>query len=173
MKQLKRPEIKLPDAKVPDFLGDLCRDDLRDRHLLPLVGLLLVAIVVVPFALSSSGRATAPATGRRRGRAAAGSATPDRECPASPASAAGLRDYRRRLRPPSAPRTPSDQQYAEARGRRRAGAPAVSPGGRSRAESGDRSERRVERRLGRGGHLPADLGRHRERGRTAAARPSR
>ena len=49
----KGPEIKLPDLKVPDFLRDLYYD-LRERHLLPLVALLAVAIVAVPIALSQS-----------------------------------------------------------------------------------------------------------------------
>src|SRR4051794_27814087 len=41
----------MPDLKVPAFLVDLYWD-LRDRHLLPLVGLAIVAIVAVPFLLS-------------------------------------------------------------------------------------------------------------------------
>lgn len=45
------PELKMPDLKVPDFLVDLYWD-LRDRHLLPLVILAIVAIVAVPFLLS-------------------------------------------------------------------------------------------------------------------------
>jgi hypothetical protein len=49
----KGPEIKLSDLKVPDFLRDLYYD-LRERHLLPLVALLAVAIVAVPIALSQS-----------------------------------------------------------------------------------------------------------------------
>lgn len=54
MNMLKKgPEIKLSDLKVPDFLLDLYYD-LRERHLLPLVALLAVAIVAVPIALSQS-----------------------------------------------------------------------------------------------------------------------
>jgi hypothetical protein len=49
----KGPEIKLSDLKVPGFLLDLYYD-LRERHLLPLVVLLAVAIVAVPIALSQS-----------------------------------------------------------------------------------------------------------------------
>lgn len=49
----KGPEIKLPPVKVPGFVADIY-DDLRDRHLLPIVGLLLVAIVAVPILLSES-----------------------------------------------------------------------------------------------------------------------
>lgn len=52
MKRLKAgPELKMPDLKIPNFLVDLYWD-LRDRHLLPLVGLAIVAIVAVPFLLS-------------------------------------------------------------------------------------------------------------------------
>jgi hypothetical protein len=49
----KGPVIKLSDLKMPDFLRDLYYD-LRERHLLPLVALLAVAIVAVPIALSQS-----------------------------------------------------------------------------------------------------------------------
>jgi hypothetical protein len=54
MKRPKGPEIKLPKVKVPRFLVDLYRD-LDDRHLLPIVAILLIAIVAIPFVLSDSG----------------------------------------------------------------------------------------------------------------------
>jgi hypothetical protein len=51
VKRLKAgPELKMPKLKVPAFLVDLYWD-LRDRRLLPLVGLAIVAIVAVPFLL--------------------------------------------------------------------------------------------------------------------------
>lgn len=50
MKRLKGPELKLSGLKVPAVLKDLYWD-LRDRRLLPLIGLILVAIVAVPFLL--------------------------------------------------------------------------------------------------------------------------
>ena len=51
MKRLKKgPELKMPELKVPPFLSDLFYD-LRDRRLLPLVALVVVAIVAVPFLL--------------------------------------------------------------------------------------------------------------------------
>jgi hypothetical protein len=51
VKRLKAgPELKMPDLKVPAFLVDLYWD-LRDRRLLPLVGLATVAIISVPFLL--------------------------------------------------------------------------------------------------------------------------
>ena len=45
--------MRLPEVKTPKFLTDLVRD-LRDRRLLPLVAVLVVAIVAVPIALSKS-----------------------------------------------------------------------------------------------------------------------
>lgn len=54
----KGPQIKMPaklsELKAPAFAADVYHD-LRDRHLLPLVALLLVAIVAVPILLSESG----------------------------------------------------------------------------------------------------------------------
>ena len=44
------PDLKMPELKVPPFFADLYYD-LRKRGLLPIVGLILVAIVAVPFLL--------------------------------------------------------------------------------------------------------------------------
>lgn len=97
----KGPEIKLPDKmpeiKVPKFLADLYAD-LRDRHLLPLVAVLAVAIVAVPIALSESGSeeevpaggATAPV-----GRTSGASAGTRNVVVAR--STPGLRSYHKRL----------------------------------------------------------------------------
>lgn len=52
MKRLKAPELKIPRA-----LQDLFYD-LRDRRLLPLLALVVVAIIAVPFLLSNSGSAS-------------------------------------------------------------------------------------------------------------------
>ncbi len=49
----KGPEIKLSELKVPDFVYDLYHD-LKERHLLPLVVILLVAMVAVPVYLEST-----------------------------------------------------------------------------------------------------------------------
>lgn len=54
MKRLKGPELKLSELKVPPPLRDLYLD-LRDRRLLPLVGLILVAIAATPFLLGGGG----------------------------------------------------------------------------------------------------------------------
>jgi len=114
MKDLKRPDLKVPDVKVPGFLRDLF-NDLRDRHLLPLVGLLLVAIVVVPFALKSSGGSESGDSGA--GAAASGAdSTPAggaSHATAFTGSVTGLRDYRHRLRNLTA-KDPFKQQYTDA-----------------------------------------------------------
>jgi hypothetical protein len=59
MKRLKGPELKLSELKVPPLLRDLYKD-LRDRRLLPLLGLLLVAIVATPFLLGGSDEVKLP-----------------------------------------------------------------------------------------------------------------
>jgi hypothetical protein len=109
MNKLRGPEIKLPEIKAPAFVTDLVRD-LRDRHLLPLVGLLLVAIIAVPIALQSSAPKAPSVTGRI-GLPATGAATDQRHVVTFADSASGLRDYRRRLRNLRA-KDPFKQQYA-------------------------------------------------------------
>jgi hypothetical protein len=54
MKRPRGPELKMPEIKVPPFLSDLYWD-LHDRRLLPIVALLVVAIVAVPFLLGGGG----------------------------------------------------------------------------------------------------------------------
>jgi hypothetical protein len=115
MKDLKRPDLKMPEVKVPGFLRDLF-NDLRNRHLLPLVGLLLVAIVVVPFALKSSGGSESGDAGTGSAVSGAGASTAAGGAAHSTAftgSVAGLRDYRRRLHNLTA-KDPFKQQYARA-----------------------------------------------------------
>lgn len=104
MKRLKKgPELRMPELKVPPFLSDLYWD-LRDRRLLPLIALAVVAITAVPFLLSGGSKAP-PA------KPAVGVATPSAEREAAEAASLtvveakpGLRDYRKRL----AGRTPTD-----------------------------------------------------------------
>ncbi len=113
MKDLKRPDLKLPEVNVPGFLRDLF-NDLRDRHLLPLVGLLLVAIVVVPFALKSSGGSGSEDDGTGAPVSGAGSAPAGgAHATAFTGSVTGLRDYRHRLRDLTA-KDPFKQQYTKA-----------------------------------------------------------
>ncbi len=89
----KGPEIKLPNLKVPDFLLDIYYD-LKERHLLPLVAILLVALVALPIVLSKSSSSEAEETG-------GAIATPSAVTPTSSLvvakAAPGLREYRRRL----------------------------------------------------------------------------
>jgi hypothetical protein len=54
MNRLRDLDLKLPEMKVPLVLSDLFYD-LRERRLLPLVALLAVALISVPFLLSDSG----------------------------------------------------------------------------------------------------------------------
>jgi len=91
------PELKMPDLrslKVPTVLEDLYQD-LRDRRLLPLVALILVAIVAVPFVLGRGAEEEEPALPVVPQEAGASSANASLAVvPATP----GLRDYRKRLR---------------------------------------------------------------------------
>lgn len=132
MNMLKKgPEIKLPDLdrlKVPDFLLDLYYD-LKDRHLLPLVALLLVAIVAVPIALSQSGSEEPEAGGAAETAVATPSAVSAKSGVLVAKSAPGLRDYKRRLQRMEA-EDPFVQQY---RGKASESSSAA-PGGTSEAE---------------------------------------
>lgn len=98
MKKPKGPDLKMPDLKMPPFVSDLYYD-LRDRRLLPLVGLVLVAIVAVPFLLASSSQPKPVPVGPapKPTGASASALTVVRATP-------GLRAYRKRLRG----RTPTD-----------------------------------------------------------------
>jgi len=107
MNMLKKgPELKMPDVKVPDFLLDLYYD-LRERHLLPLVAILLVAVVALPIVLSSG-------SSDSEVESEAAIATPSTALPSSSLvvakAAPGLRDYRKRLA--GTPTDPFIQQYS-------------------------------------------------------------
>ena len=66
--ELKMPKLKGSDAKVPPVLADLYYD-LRDRRLLPLIALILVAIVAAPFLLKERADGSGgAASGRRKHR---------------------------------------------------------------------------------------------------------
>jgi hypothetical protein len=94
----KGPELKLSELKVPDFLYDLFYD-LKDRHLLPLVAVLIVAMVGAPIYFNSTHESevepSAPLPPATASTVAAGgpsgTITVARSEP-------GLRDYRRRLK---------------------------------------------------------------------------
>jgi hypothetical protein len=114
VKRLKAgPELKMPDLKnlkAPKPLVDLYWD-LRDRHLLPVVGLVLVAIVAVPFLLSEGSKQQPPP-------ASPLTTAPSPEPVAGTSSSRltvvqaepGLRDYRKRLKDDS-PTNPFKQRF--------------------------------------------------------------
>lgn len=104
MKRLKGgPQLKMPDFQMPLFVQELYYD-LRDRRLLPLVGLAIVAIIAVPFLLASgssdSGETVAPQPQAGADAAPGADAAELTVVRAEP----GLRDYRKRLRD----RSPTD-----------------------------------------------------------------
>jgi len=57
--ELKMPKLKGSDVKVPPFFEDFYYD-LRDRRLLPVIALVLVAIVAAPFLLKNDGEGVEP-----------------------------------------------------------------------------------------------------------------
>jgi hypothetical protein len=107
----KGPQLKLPDLKVPDFLLDIYYD-LKERHLLPLVAILLVALVALPIVLSQSSGSEAEETG---GAVATPSAVTQTSSLVVAKATPGLREYRRRLADRTA-RNPFKQQSNSAAG---------------------------------------------------------
>lgn len=101
MKKLKGPELKLPTLKTPDFLNDIYAD-LRDRRLLPLVALVVVAIAAVPFLLGDGAETQVMPGGGDL--SALGSPSEETSQLRVVEATPGLREYRKRLRH----RTPVD-----------------------------------------------------------------
>jgi hypothetical protein len=94
----KGPELKFSELKVPDFLYDLFYD-LKERHLLPLVALLVVAIVGAPIYFKSSTKSDPePAATPGGATATASTAADTGETLVVARSEPGLRDYRQRLK---------------------------------------------------------------------------
>lgn len=93
----KGPELKLSELKVPDFLYDLFYD-LKERHLLPLVALLLVAMVAAPIYFKNSTKSEPEATAVPGSTATGSAATASGETLVVARSEPGLRDYRQRLK---------------------------------------------------------------------------
>src|SRR4051794_5471106 len=103
MNFLKRgPEIKFPKLKgrepkagggpkVPDALLDVYYE-LKERHLLPLVAVLLVAIVAVPIALSEGGSEKGRAEGAGAIAGISRAPAADKSRPVVAKSIPGLRD---------------------------------------------------------------------------------
>lgn len=94
--ELKMPKLKGGEMKVPPFLSDLYFD-LRERRLLPLVALILVAIVATPILLAGgSDEAEEPAP---RPEVVTGEAAPASQRTLTVVKAApGLRNYKKRLK---------------------------------------------------------------------------
>jgi hypothetical protein len=144
VKRLKKPELKLSELKVPPVLRDLYQD-LRDRRLLPLVGLVLVAIVAVPFLLGGGGEAKEPDFGSIPG----GSSSEPASLAVLPATP-GLRDPGKRLAGRST-KNPFRQQYT---------APVIEPGAAAITETstsigGDTSSGSTSVESSGGGPSPA------------------
>jgi hypothetical protein len=107
----KGPELKMPDLKVPDFVLDVYYD-LRERHLLPLVAILLVAIVALPIVLSQGSSDEEPVAAT--GIAGDGTTVPSSKLVVAK-EAPGLRYYKRRLAGDT-PKDPFKQQYTTPEG---------------------------------------------------------
>lgn len=112
---LKRPslkgsslgsKLKAPELKAPDFLVDFYYD-LRDRRLLPLIALVVVAIAAVPFLLGGDGEGSRVAPPPEAAGGVAGA--PGGERLTVVESTPGLRDYRKRLH--GTPTNPFVQRY--------------------------------------------------------------
>jgi hypothetical protein len=110
LKDLKLSSLKLP-SELPGPLRDLYLD-LRDRRLLPLVALIAVAIVAVPFLLSNGGgEGAGPASSELLRPSTATDATASASLSVVEAQP-GLRDYRKRLKARTAT-DPFEQRYTK------------------------------------------------------------
>lgn len=92
----KGPELKKPSLEVPPFLGDLYHD-LRERRLLPIIALVIVAIAAVPFLLAGEDEEEAPPAGTGAAGAVAGASKASAPSFTVVESKPGLRDYHKRL----------------------------------------------------------------------------
>jgi hypothetical protein len=102
------PELKMPDMKVPKGVSDFYLD-LRDRRLLPVIALVVVAIVAVPFLLGDSKEAEVPAATSEALAKASGSDYEKAELTVV-RSNPGLRVYKRRLK--GKPTDPFKQRFS-------------------------------------------------------------
>jgi hypothetical protein len=93
----KGPELKLSELKMPDFLHDLFYD-LKERHLLPLVAVLIVAIVGAPIYFKNSNKPEDEPAATLPAATASTAATGQGGTIVVARSEPGLRDYRRRLK---------------------------------------------------------------------------
>lgn len=105
--ELKMPKLKGGEVKVPPFVSDLYAD-LRDRRLLPLLALILVAIVATPILLAGGSEEPKPVPGP--GAVTEGSAPAAQSLTVVKAEP-GLRNYKKRLAHRS-PTNPFKQRFA-------------------------------------------------------------
>jgi hypothetical protein len=128
----KAPKPKLPPLKAPAFLSNLYYD-LRDRRLLPLIALVLVAIVATPILLGQ--KSEAPQSPVGAGAIAALKQARGHRAELTVVEAKpGLRDYRRRLRD----RTPTDP-FRKSTARSNLSGATLGGGGEGGEESGGAS----------------------------------
>jgi hypothetical protein len=151
MKRLGGPELKMPDFKAPTFLADVFYD-LRDRRLLPLVGLVVVAIAAVPFLMGGSEEAVPAETPEQAAESARLEIAGEPSLTVVEAKP-GLRDYRKRLRG----RTPTDpfkQRYTGVPATSQLESTGLTTAGETSAGSAEASAPEVEGSAG-GGEAPA------------------
>ena len=149
----KGPEIKLSEIKVPGFVLDVYYD-LKERHLLPVAAILIVAIVAVPIALSQSSGSGEPPSEAESSVASTSAATAEaHELVAR--SMPGLRAYQRRLNDLRA-KDPFKQQYTEPEGSSESSSESGS-GGES-ASGGSGSGETISPSTGSSGTVPLTEG---------------
>jgi hypothetical protein len=93
----KGPDLNLSDLKVPDFVYDLYYD-LKERHLLPLVALLLVAMAAAPVYFKGSTKSDSEPLVHTAPIAPASNASGAGEGIVVARSTPGLRNFKRRLK---------------------------------------------------------------------------
>lgn len=124
----KGPEIKLSELRIPQAIVDLYYD-LYDRHLLPVVGVLLIGIVAIPLFLGGSSDSGEPTTPTESGAVSPPAKTSSlvvaKEAP-------DLRDYKHRLKHLTA-KDPFVQRYAGGDGSEGSTASASAPAATSPA----------------------------------------
>jgi hypothetical protein len=151
--ELKMPKLKGGEMKVPPFLSDLYFD-LRERRLLPLVALILVAIVAAPILLAGSDtpEPVPPPAATASGSPAAQSLTVVKAEP-------GLRNYKKRLGHRS-PTNPFKQRFTapELQGAQLNSVAATPTGGGSGSGEGGGSESTVTAPSSGGSELPSSGG---------------
>lgn len=90
------PELKMPELKAPTFLADLWWD-LVDRRLLPLLALIVVATIAVPFLMGKSKEVPQTSLAALAATRETPLATSGGRDLAVVQAEPGLRDYRKRL----------------------------------------------------------------------------